>query len=221
MNSVINTAVTAALSTYLINKHYHSPPVVYNRAVPSVVTIHTMNVKRDERDIDKPIIVQSSVGTGFVVKKQNAPTPSIKIITNFHVISDSRNIVINNLWKADVVSIDPENDIAVLEIHDTTNATLKPLHFCKDLPKIGEQVIAIGSPFGIENSVSLGIVSGLERGENDYIQTDAALNPGNSGGPLLTMDGCVIGVNTGIVSTTGASVGIGLAVPSNNFSHDF
>ena len=75
--------------------------------------------------------------------------------------------------------------------------------------------------YKVENSVSLGIVSGLERNDKDYIQTDAALNPGNSGGPLLTMDGCVIGVNTGIVSTTGASVGIGLAVPSNNFSHDF
>ena len=220
MNSVINTAVTFALSTYLINKHYHSPPVVYNRVVPSVVKIQTYVSKRDERDINNNILVKSSVGTGFVVKKQSAPTPSTKIITNFHVISDSQNIVINNLWKADVVSIDPENDIAVLEIH-TANATLKPLHFCKDLPIIGEQVIAIGSPFGIENSVSLGIVSGLERNDKDYIQTDAALNPGNSGGPLLTMDGCVIGVNTGIVSTTGASVGIGLAVPSNNFSHDF
>jgi serine protease Do len=157
-----------------------------------------------------------SAGSGFVVD------PSGIVVTNNHVIGDANEItVIFNdglRLKAEVIGKDSKVDLAVLRVkHD------KPLPSVKfgdsDKMRIGDPVMAIGNPFGLGGSVSSGIVSARNRdisqGPYDtYIQTDAAINKGNSGGPLFNMAGEVIGINTAILSPTGGSVGIGFAVPS-------
>ncbi|WP_332683545.1 DegQ family serine endoprotease [Bosea sp. (in: a-proteobacteria)] len=158
-----------------------------------------------------------SAGSGFVID------PSGIVVTNNHVIGDANEITIvfgdGLRLKAEVVGKDTKVDLAVLRVkHD------KPLPFVKfgdsDKMRIGDPVMAIGNPFGLGGSVSSGIVSArnrdIQQGPYDtYIQTDAAINKGNSGGPLFNMAGEVIGINTAILSPTGGSVGIGFAVPSS------
>lgn len=158
-----------------------------------------------------------SAGSGFVIDASGI------VITNNHVIGDANEItVIFNSGlrlKAEVIGKDAKVDLAVLRVkHD------KPLPFVRfgnsDAMRIGDPVMAIGNPFGLGGSVSSGIVSARNRdisqGPYDtYIQTDAAINKGNSGGPLFNMGGEVIGINTAILSPTGGSVGIGFAVPSS------
>ncbi|MDU0343741.1 DegQ family serine endoprotease [Bosea rubneri] len=158
-----------------------------------------------------------SAGSGFVID------PSGIVVTNNHVIGDANEITVvfsdGLRLKAEVVGKDAKVDLAVLRVkHD------KPLPFVKfgdsDKIRIGDPVMAIGNPFGLGGSVSSGIVSARNRDINQgpydtYIQTDAAINKGNSGGPLFNMAGEVIGINTAILSPTGGSVGIGFAVPSS------
>jgi serine protease Do len=158
-----------------------------------------------------------SAGSGFVID------PSGIVVTNNHVIGDANEItvVFNSglRLKAEVIGKDTKVDLAVLRVkHD------KPLESVKfgdsDKMRIGDPVMAIGNPFGLGGSVSSGIVSArnrdIQQGPYDtYIQTDAAINKGNSGGPLFNMAGEVIGINTAILSPTGGSVGIGFAVPSS------
>lgn len=157
-----------------------------------------------------------SAGSGFVIDASGI------VVTNNHVIGDANEItVIFNSGlrlKAEVIGKDAKVDLAVLRVkHD------KPLPAVKfgdsDKMRIGDPVMAIGNPFGLGGSVSSGIVSArnrdIQQGPYDtYIQTDAAINKGNSGGPLFNMAGEVIGINTAILSPTGGSVGIGFAVPS-------
>lgn len=160
---------------------------------------------------------QSSFGTGFIVDKDGT------ILTNNHVIQGATEIQVklfdNRSFKAQLVGADPKTDIAVLRINADH---LKPVQF-HDPSKIdvGEWVLAFGNPFGLEQSVTSGIVSakgragvGVVEYEN-FIQTDAAINPGNSGGPLVNLEGKVIGVNTAILSKTGGYQGIGFAIPIN------
>jgi serine protease Do len=158
-----------------------------------------------------------SAGSGFVID------PSGIVVTNNHVIGDANEITVvfsdGLRLKAEVIGKDSKVDLAVLRVkHD------KPLPFVKfgdsDRIRIGDPVMAIGNPFGLGGSVSSGIVSArnrdIQQGPYDtYIQTDAAINKGNSGGPLFNMAGEVIGINTAILSPTGGSVGIGFAVPSS------
>jgi serine protease Do len=157
-----------------------------------------------------------SAGSGFVID------PSGIVITNNHVIGEANDITViftdGRRLKAEVVGKDPKIDIAVLRVKSDT-----PLRSVKfgdsDRARIGEWVMAIGNPFGLGGSVSIGIVSAknrrIESGPYDsYIQTDAAINRGNSGGPLFNMQGEVIGINTAILSPSGGSVGIGFSVPS-------
>ena len=159
----------------------------------------------------------SSLGSGFVID------PSGIVVTNNHVIAGADEIVIrfqdDNELPAKVLGRDPKTDLAVLKVESET-----PLAFLKigDSRKIrvGDWVIAIGNPFGLGGSVSAGIISARQRDirsgpYDDYLQTDAAINKGNSGGPMLNMDGEVIGVNSAIYSPTGGSVGIGFAVPTS------
>jgi len=158
----------------------------------------------------------SSLGSGFVID------PSGLVVTNNHVIADAEeiNVVFNDgaRLKAELVGRDVKSDIALLQIKPD-----KPLKSVKfgdsDKLRIGEWVIAIGNPFSLGGSVSAGIVSARNRDINsgpydNYIQTDAAINRGNSGGPLFNLEGEVIGVNTAIISPSGGSIGIGFAVPS-------
>ncbi len=158
----------------------------------------------------------SSLGSGFVIDAGGL------VVTNNHVIADAEeiNVVFNDgsRLKAEVIGRDPKTDLALLQIKPD-----KPLKAVKfgdsDKVRLGEWVIAIGNPFSLGGSVSAGIVSARNRDiqsgpYDNYIQTDAAINRGNSGGPLFNLEGEVIGVNTAIISPSGGSIGIGFAVPS-------
>jgi S1-C subfamily serine protease len=155
------------------------------------------------------------------------------IITNNHVVEGAKTVdvrfVDGNIYSADVIGTDPYNDIAVLKItDDLTDEPLDPVVFADSLQlEVGQQVIAIGNPHGLSNTMTTGIVSQIGRllpnrdigySISNVIQTDAAINPGNSGGPLLDMYGQVIGMNTAIQSQTGEFSGIGFAVPSNTIT---
>lgn len=159
----------------------------------------------------------SSLGSGFVIDASGI------VVTNNHVIGDADEITViftdGRKLKAEIVGKDPKVDLAVLRVKPD-----KPLKAVKfgdsDKARIGDWVMAIGNPFGLGGSVSAGIVSARNRDISDqsygqYIQTDAAINKGNSGGPLFNMDGDVIGINTAILSPSGGSIGIGFAVPSD------
>jgi serine protease Do len=159
----------------------------------------------------------SSLGSGFVID------PSGIVVTNNHVIGDANEITViftdGKKLKAEVIGKDAKVDLAVLRVK--SDKPLKSVKFGdSDTSRIGDWVMAIGNPFGLGGSVSAGIVSARNRDISDqsygqYIQTDAAINKGNSGGPLFNMAGEVIGINTAILSPSGGSIGIGFAVPSS------
>ncbi|HSX12710.1 MAG TPA: DegQ family serine endoprotease [Rhabdochlamydiaceae bacterium] len=164
---------------------------------------------------------QLSQGSGFIV------SPDGYIMTNAHVIkgADKITVILNNgkEMNATLVGMDSHTDIAIIKIEgkDLPHIALGD----SDAMEIGEWVVAIGSPFQLEASLTVGVVSAKGRQNlkitdlEDFIQTDAAINPGNSGGPLLNLDSEVIGINTAIVSRTGGYMGIGFAVPSNMAKH--
>jgi serine protease Do len=159
----------------------------------------------------------TSLGSGFVVEASGY------IVTNNHVIANAAEITVtfadDTTLKAELVGHDPKTDVALLKVESE-----KPLHAIvwgdSDTARVGNWVVAIGNPFGLGNTVTAGIISARARDINagpfdDFLQTDASINRGNSGGPLFNMDGEVIGINTAIYSPSGGSVGIGFAVPSN------
>jgi serine protease Do len=159
----------------------------------------------------------NSLGSGFVVD------PAGVVITNNHVVGDATDIEViftdGSKLKAEVVGKDAKIDLAVLRVKPD-----KPLKAVKfgdsEKMRIGQWVMAVGNPFGLGGSVTAGIISARHRNidsgsYDDYLQTDAAINRGNSGGPLFNLDGEVIGINTAILSPTGGSIGIGFAIPSN------
>jgi serine protease Do len=158
----------------------------------------------------------NSLGSGFIID------PSGLVVTNNHVIaeSDEINVILNDgtTLKAEIVGRDTKTDLALLRVH--SDRPLKAVKFGdSDKLRLGEWVIAIGNPFSLGGTVTAGIVSARDRDINsgpydNYIQTDAAINRGNSGGPLFNLNGEVVGVNTAIISPSGGSIGIGFAVPS-------
>ena len=159
----------------------------------------------------------SALGSGFIIDEKGI------VVTNNHVIQDAEDIIVrvngDEEYKAKVIGADPLSDIAVLQLE--TGDKFTPVAFGdSDKARIGDWVIAIGNPFGLGGTVTSGIISarnrsiGLSRYE-DYIQTDASINSGNSGGPLFDMDGNVIGINTAILGRNG-SIGIGFSIPSNS-----
>ena len=159
----------------------------------------------------------SALGSGFIISKDGI------VVTNNHVIQDAEDIIVrvngDKEYKAKVIGSDPLSDIAILKLD--TNDNFVPVEFGNsDKARIGDWVIAIGNPFGLGGTVTSGIISarnrsiGLSRYE-DYIQTDASINSGNSGGPLFDINGDVIGINTAILGRSG-SIGIGFAIPSNS-----
>jgi serine protease Do len=158
----------------------------------------------------------NSLGSGFIVDTSGI------VVTNNHVIADADeiNIILNDgtKIKADIVGVDKKTDLAVLKFKPPHPLTAVKFGDSDKL-RLGEWVIAIGNPFSLGGTVTAGIVSARNRDiasgpYDNYIQTDAAINRGNSGGPLFNLDGEVIGVNTLIISPTGGSIGIGFAVPS-------
>ncbi|MGA9152564.1 MAG: trypsin-like peptidase domain-containing protein [Candidatus Nitrosopolaris sp.] len=172
-----------------------------------------------------PLESQSTrLGSGFVFDNQG------HIITNYHVVGNAKTVdvtfVDGNSYNAKVIGTDPFSDIAVIQITDDfSTENVVPLAIANSSSlEVGQQIVAIGNPFGLSDTMTTGIVSQMGRllpnpGTNfstpNTIQTDAAINPGNSGGPLLNMQGQVVGINTAISSTTGEFSGIGFAVPSS------
>jgi len=186
--------------------------------------------------IDPLSNVQQGLGSGFLYDKDG------HIITNNHVVAfneGNNNYQVTfsngNVYQAKVIGHDPYSDLAVLKLSDPIDIVLSPIPLGNSSSlRVGDTVAAIGNPFGLSGSLTVGIVSGLGRmlpsvdGSNspfsqfamsfnipDIIQTDAAINPGNSGGPLLNLKGEVIGINSAIYSNTGVNAGIGFAIPSN------
>ncbi len=191
---------------------------IYKRASSAVVNITSTAVDFDF--FFNPMPKQGS-GSGAIIDSQG------HILTNYHVIEGARMLEVTlsdkSKLKAKVIGADPSNDLAVIKI-DPGNRTLTitQLGSSSNL-QVGQKVLAIGNPFGLEGTLTTGVISSLRRSiraENgklidDVIQTDAAINPGNSGGPLLNSHGELIGINTQIFSTSGGNIGIGFAVPVN------
>ena len=172
--------------------------------------------KRQQRDDSRPQ-TRSSLGSGFVIDASGI------IVTNRHVIADADEIEVTfqdqTKLIAKVLGQDSKTDIAVLKVEPEKPLTALTFGSSSTI-RVGDWVMAIGNPFGLGGTVTLGIVSARNREITegpyvDYIQTDAAINRGNSGGPLFNMDGEVIGINTAIISPTGGSIGLGFAIPSD------
>lgn len=204
-----------------------------DRAAPAVVNIYTRTLVRQPVNplLNDPFFrnffnadripqrerIESSLGSGVILNSQGY------VVTNNHVISGADSIVValrdGREAQARVVGLDPETDLAVLKIDlsDLPSITLAP----SDELRIGDVVLAIGNPFGVGQTVTMGIISATGRNRlglstyEDFIQTDAAINPGNSGGALVDAHGNLVGINTAIFSKSGGSQGIGFAIPSS------
>jgi S1-C subfamily serine protease len=191
---------------------------LFKQASPSVVHITAITVQRDFFSLNLYQIPEGT-GSGFIWDSNG------NIITNYHVIqnADAAQVILEDKssWPARTVGVAPDKDIAVLHI-DAPAQRLRPIPLgsSKDL-QVGQSVFAIGNPFGLDQSLTTGVISALgreiesvtRRPIQGVVQTDAAINPGNSGGPLLDSAGRLIGVNTAIYSPSGASAGIGFAIP--------
>jgi S1-C subfamily serine protease len=195
-----------------------SVTALFEEATPSVVYITSVALRRDFFRFNV-MEIPSGTGTGFVWDDRG------NIVTNFHVIRDAARAEVTladgSTWEATLVGYAREKDLAVLHI-DAPRSRLQSIRIgtSSDL-KVGQSVLAIGNPFGFDQTLTTGIVSALGREIEstdgvpirDVIQTDAAINPGNSGGPLLDSAGRLIGVNTAIVSPSGGYAGVGFAIP--------
>lgn len=211
------------------NTNSMSLPDLFTKVEKSVVQV---------TEQDKSNELGSRLGSGFVYDKDG------HVITNYHVVVPGSNnndelqvsFLDGNVYSAELVGFDQFADLAVIKVKNITSDKLTPLPLANSTNlRIGETVVAIGNPFGLSGSMTVGIVSGLgrllpsnENGENlgttssfsipNIIQTDAAINPGNSGGPLIDTQGRAIGINTAIFSNTGVYSGVGFAIPSNTIS---
>lgn len=196
----------------------HKTIAIYRQALPSVVNVSNIKVARSF--FHGTVEVPQGAGSGFLWDDQG------HVVTNFHVVQGGDSFVVTfhndpKQYPAKLVGVEPKKDVAVLKLKELPK-TVRPIQVgtSKDL-SVGQMTFAIGSPFGLEHSLTTGIVSALGRKIDgiggvkihDMIQTDAAINMGNSGGPLLDSSGLLIGMNTMIFSTSGSSAGLGFAVP--------
>ncbi|CAM9729862.1 unnamed protein product, partial [Phaeothamnion confervicola] len=196
---------------------------IFQTSTPGVVQISTFIAQRDAFSMNV-LEVPSGTGSGFVWDSDG------HIVTNFHVIRQAQSAQIRVTqgdgtqvtYQSRVRGFDPDKDVAVLEIDGLPKERLQPLPLGTSAEvRVGQLALAIGNPFGLDHTLTTGVVSGLGREVrapsgrpiSNVIQTDAAINPGNSGGPLLDSSGRVIGMNTAIYSPSGASAGIGFAIP--------
>lgn len=190
---------------------------IYRASSPGVVHITNSAAVRTAFGA----VPQKGTGSGSIIDKEG------HILTNYHVVKDAQKLEVSLSDKSSyigkVISVDPDNDIAIIQI-DAPESSLHPIPLGdSDSLEIGHKVLAIGNPFGLDRTLTTGVISGVNRPLESsdgsmidrVIQTDAAINPGNSGGPLLNKYGQIIGINTAIYSPSGGSVGIGFAIPVN------
>ena len=193
---------------------------IFSKASPSVVFVTNTALRRNFFSLDVQEIPQGA-GTGFIWDKSGL------VVTNFHVIAGAHKVIVTlqdrSEHSAEIIGLAPEKDLAVLRMVDPPDGLVTlPMGDSSELT-VGRKVLAIGNPFGLDTTLTTGIVSALgreiqapdNRRIRGVIQTDAAINPGNSGGPLLNSLGQLVGVNTAIYSPSGASAGIGFAIPVN------
>jgi S1-C subfamily serine protease len=196
---------------------------LFEHASPAVVYITSLTVRRNAFSLDLTQIPQGS-GSGFIWDREG------HVVTNYHVIAGASGARVTladqSTWDARLVGGAPEKDLAVLKI-DAPASKLPPLPIGRsENLRVGQSVFAIGNPFGLDQTLTTGVISALGREIQsaagvpirDVVQTDAAINPGNSGGPLLDSAGRLIGVNTAIYSPSGAYAGIGFAIPAHDVS---
>jgi len=210
----------ASAATTKLTQDELSTIKLFKRSTPGVVYITNIGLRRDAITFNE-LEVPQGAGSGFVWDKEG------HIVTNFHVIKGATELSVTltggNDYKAKVIGTDEDKDVAVLLIDTNGKDMLKPLERGTSTGlEVGQRVYAVGNPFGLDHSLTTGVVSGTGREINsgstgrpiqDVIQTDAAINPGNSGGPLLDSSGVVIGINTAIFSPSGANAGVGFALP--------
>jgi S1-C subfamily serine protease len=189
---------------------------IYKMAAGATVHITSTVVQRDW--FYRPFAREAGSGSGFVINDKG------QILTNYHVIKGSAKLSVTladrTKYTAEVLDRDPANDLALIQIKPRNKLAVLRLGDSENL-QVGQKVLAIGNPFGLDNTLTTGIVSSLGRSIQDesgsmlegLVQTDAAINPGNSGGPLLNSNGDVIGINTAILGVNGGNVGIGFAMP--------
>ncbi len=246
MNLLKKILLTFVISTLGVVSFLNAKPVpdsfadLAERLMPSVVNISTTQIIKTKgnqlpfqfppgspfeemfKDFNQPTERKaSSLGSGFIINKNGT------IVTNNHVINNAEDIIVrvgDKEYEAKVLGADPYSDLAVLKID--TNKKFIPVKFGNsDKARVGDWVVAIGNPFGLGGTVTSGIISARNRDINltrydDFIQTDASINQGNSGGPLFNLDGDVIGINTAIIAPgQSGSIGIGFAIPSNAASN--
>lgn len=191
---------------------------LFKQVSPSVVYITSIAVQRNALSL-RPLQIPRGTGSGFVWDENGY------IVTNFHVVQGAQaaevTLADGSTWRATPVGAEPDKDLAVLKI-DAPKKNLRPISVGSSFGlEVGQKVFAIGNPFGLDQTLTTGVISGLgreiesvtRRPIQGVIQTDAAINPGNSGGPLLDSAGRLIGINTAIFSPSGAYAGIGFAVP--------
>lgn len=220
ISNSIGIGVSIATATLINNCMPYIPSEVFKHTSPSVVTVTSVDMERDPFDPNNLREHVTGTGTGFVYLRDDI------VVTNAHIIKDAFKVKIDEK-DATILGVDNMHDIAIARVDYASSST--PLDKCDMYPEIGDPVLAIGNPYGFEKTMTYGIISGLHRSLDnddertplvDLIQTDASINPGNSGGPLLdATKGCVIGMNTALVSPNGASSGLGFTVPIDTITN--
>ncbi|HOV14309.1 MAG TPA: trypsin-like peptidase domain-containing protein [Spirochaetota bacterium] len=219
-STTTNYAIDINKTQFNLDEEEKNNIYIYETLSPAVVNITVYKTEYFSHFFDIYPQMSEGQGSGAIFDKSGL------IITNYHVIGNADRLTValtseEKIYDADIVGIDAENDLAVLKLKNPPNdLTVIPLGQSNNL-KVGQKVYAIGNPFGLDRTLTSGIISGLGRPIKSEtgnviegaIQTDASINPGNSGGPLLDFSGNMIGINTMIISPSGGSVGLGFAIP--------
>lgn len=215
---VLGSIGVSIVGTQLLNSAFQSSPAdIYNKVSSSVHSVASIELYSDPFSPQNMLERVVGTGTGFSYINEEL------VITNAHVVNNSFSVKVDD-QEAEVLGIDLRHDVALLKVARES----QPLRKCVHPVDIGTPVLALGNPYGFDKSLTKGIISGKERTLNSdariplmgLLQTDAAINPGNSGGPLLdARSGCVMGVNTALVSSNGVNSGVGFAIPIDTIDH--